>query len=159
MKRETLFLKIAIFVIGFPVLALCLFVLPKFPSFYADWLPELAYLRYPIVFFFYVTAIPFFFALYRAFNILTYIDKNEAFSDLSVKALKHIKHCAASISLLYIAGIPFFYLTADLDDAPGIIIIGLMVVFGALVVAVFAAVLQKLLQKTIEIKSENDLTI
>jgi len=72
-KRETLFLKIAIFVIGFPVLALCLFVLPKFPSFYADWLPELAYLRYPIVFFFYVTAIPFFFALYRAFNILTYI--------------------------------------------------------------------------------------
>ncbi|MBB5354779.1 hypothetical protein HNR43_000738 [Anoxybacillus mongoliensis] len=159
MKRETLFLKIAIFIIGAPIVALCVFVLPKFPNFYAEWLPELAYLRYPIVIFFYVTAIPFFFALYQAFHILTYIDKNEAFSDLSVKALKHIKHCATSISLLYIAGMPFFYLTADLDDAPGIIIIGLMVVFGALVVAVFAAVLQKLLQKAIEIKSENDLTI
>ncbi|MBB4075475.1 hypothetical protein GGR02_003309 [Anoxybacillus voinovskiensis] len=159
MNRETLFLKIAIFIIGAPVLALCVFVLPKFPNFYAHWLPELAYLRYPIVIFFYVTAIPFFFALYQAFHMLTYIDKNEAFSDLSVKALKHIKHCAASISLLYIAGMPFFYLTADLDDAPGIIIIGLMVVFGALVVAVFAAVLQKLLQKAIEIKSENDLTV
>ncbi|ACJ33974.1 Uncharacterized conserved protein [Anoxybacillus flavithermus WK1] len=158
-KRETLFLKIAISIIGAPVVALCAFVLPKFPSFYAEWLPKLAYLRYPIVIFFYVTAIPFFFALFRAFNILTYIDKNEAFSDLSVKALKHIKHCAVSISLLYIAGMPFFYLTADLDDAPGIIIIGLMVVFGALVVAVFAAVLQKLLQKAIEIKTENDLTI
>ncbi|MGJ7036749.1 DUF2975 domain-containing protein [Anoxybacillus eryuanensis] len=159
MKRETLFLKIAIFIIGAPVVALCVFVLPKFPNFYAEWLPELAYLRYPIVIFFYITAIPFFFALYQAFNILTYIDKNEAFSDVSVKALKYIKHCAAVISLLYIAGMPFFYLTADLDDAPGIIIIGLMVVFGALVVAVFAAVLQKLLQKAIEIKSENDLTI
>ena len=40
----------------------------------------------------YVAAIPFFVALYQAFKLLSYIDKNQAFSELSVKALKKIKY-------------------------------------------------------------------
>ncbi|MER2256900.1 MAG: DUF2975 domain-containing protein, partial [Priestia megaterium] len=36
---------------------------------------------------------------------------------------------------------------------------GLVVPFASLVIAVFAAVLQKLLQEAIHIKSENDLTV
>lgn len=54
---------------------------------------------------------------------------------------------------------PFFYLLAEKDDAPGIILIGMVFVFAAFVVAVFAAVLQKLLKNAIDIKSENDLTV
>ena len=54
---------------------------------------------------------------------------------------------------------PIFYLIAEADDAPGIILIGMVIIFAALVIAVFAAVLQKLLQEAIDIKSENDLTV
>lgn len=54
---------------------------------------------------------------------------------------------------------PLFYLIAEADDAPGIILIGMLLIFAALVIAVFAAVLQKLLQEAIHIKSENDLTV
>jgi len=44
------------------------------------------------------------------------------------------------------------------DDAPGILI-GLVVMFASLVVAVFAAVLQRLLQDAIDMKEENDLIV
>ena len=55
--------------------------------------------------------------------------------------------------------LPLFYLFAEIDDAPGVIFIGLVVPFASMVIAVFAAVLQRLLQEAIDIKSENDLTV
>ena len=47
----------------------------------------------------------------------------------------------------------------DMDDAPGIVMIGLIIIFACMVIAVFAAVLQKLLKNAIAIKQENDYTI
>ena len=46
-----------------------------------------------------------------------------------------------------------------MDDAPGVILIGLILIFASMVIAVFAAVLQKLLKEAIDIKSENDLIV
>jgi Protein of unknown function (DUF2975) len=103
--------------------------------------------------------IPFFGALVQAFKLLSYIDKNQAFSELSVKALKNIKICALTISGLYVVILPFVFLVAELDDAPGLVIIGMVPVFASMVIAVFAAVLQRLLKEAIDIKSENDLTV
>lgn len=97
--------------------------------------------------------------MYQALRLLSYIDNNQAFSELSVKALKNIKYCAITISSLYVVFMPLIYLMAEVDDAPGIIVIGMVIIFGCSVVAVFAAVLQKLLRSAIEIKSENDLTV
>ncbi|WP_068985596.1 DUF2975 domain-containing protein [Lysinibacillus xylanilyticus] len=159
MKRETLLLKTAVFLIGIPVLALCIFWLPWFANEAAEHYPKLAYLQYPTLIGVYVTAIAFFVALYKTLRLLSYIDKNEAFSDLSVRALKNIKFCAIIISGMYVIGMPVFYLMADLDDAPGIIVIGMVIIFASFVIAVFAAVLQKLLKNAIDIKSENDLTV
>jgi hypothetical protein len=155
LKKETLFLKVVIFLIGIPILALCLFGLPFVVKEAADayWMIK------PILIVMYVTAIPFFAALYQAWKLLSYIDKNIAFSEISVKALKIIKYCASSISVLYAAIMPFVYLLAEMDDAPGAIVIGLVIIFASIVIAVFAAVLEKLLKTAIDIKSENDLTI
>ena len=155
----TLFLKIAVILMGIPVLALCIFVVPEIAKFAAELYPDKAYLKYLVFIDLYATAIPFYFALYQAFKLLSYIDKNKAFSELSVSALKKIKYCAFSISILYVVGMPLFYLIAEMDDAPGIILIGMVMIFASFVIAVFAAVLQKLLKEAIDIKSENDLTI
>ncbi|MBT2733779.1 DUF2975 domain-containing protein [Bacillus sp. ISL-7] len=158
MKRgSTLFLRMAVFLIGTPVLALCIFGLP--------WLAknsvnlDYAHILYPILIGMYVSVIPFFVALYQALKLLSYIDKNQAFSELSVKALLNIKICAMTISGLFVVILPFVYLVADLDDAPGLIIIGIIPIFASIVIAVFAAVLQRLLQEAIDIKSENDLIV
>ncbi|MFJ7511495.1 DUF2975 domain-containing protein [Peribacillus simplex] len=155
----TLFLKIAVILIGIPVLALCIFVVPEIANFAAELYPDMTYLKYLILIDLYASAIPFYFALYQAFKLLSYIDKNKAFSELSVRALKTIKNCAITISVLYVAGMPLFYLMAEMDDAPGIILIGMVVIFASMVIAVFAAVLQRLLQEAIDIKSENDLIV
>ncbi|UPG79700.1 DUF2975 domain-containing protein [Bacillus subtilis] len=158
-RMSTIFLKIALVLIGIPILALCIFLVPKIANYSAELFPNIAYIKYLVFIYLYVTAIPFYFALYQAFKLLSYIDKNKAFSGLSVRALKNIKYCAVTISIFYAAGMPVFYLMAKIDDAPGIIVIGLVIIFASMVIAVFAAVLQKLLKEAIDIKSENDLTV
>jgi len=145
--------------IGTPVLALCIFGLPMLAKEAAESNSESAYVLYGFLTVMYLSAIPFFFALYQAFKLLNYIDRNEAFSELSVQALKKIKYCAIAISILYVPGLPFFYIAAELEDAPGIMLIGLGIIFASTIIAVFAALLQKLLKAAIDIKSENDLTI
>ncbi|BAQ11828.1 yoas protein [Bacillus sp. OxB-1] len=158
-QGSTLFLKLAVILMGIPVLALCIFLVPEIANFAAELYPDHGFLKYLVLIDLYAAAIPFYAALYQAFKLLVLIDKNSAFSDLSVAALKNIKYCGVAISLLYVAGLPLFYLIAEKDDAPGIIVIGMVIVFASMVIAVFAAVLQKLLQEAIVIKSENDLTV
>ncbi|GAA3408178.1 DUF2975 domain-containing protein [Paenibacillus hodogayensis] len=158
-RGTTLFLKLAVVLMGIPVLALCLFLVPEIGNYVAQLYPDMTYLKYLVFIDLYATAIPFYFALYQAFKLLSYIDRNDAFSELSVTALKKIKYCAITISGLYVLGLPLFYLIAERDDAPGVIVIGLVMIFASLVIAVFAAVLQKLLKNAIDIKSENDLTV
>ena len=160
MKRgTTLFLKVAVILMGIPVLALCIFLVPELGNTAAKLVPEFAYIQYYVFIVFYTSAIPYYFALYQAFKLLSYIDNNKAFSELSVKALKKIKYCAITISILHVLGLPLFYFFAENDDAPGVIFVGLVVPFASMVIAVFAAVLQRLLQEAIDIKSENDLIV
>jgi hypothetical protein len=152
-KGSTLFLRGVVYLIGILVLAVCILVLPR-----VIMSEEVGYYR-PILLGMYIPAIPFFIALYQALKLLSYIDKNNAFSELSVRALKNIKYCAITISALYAAGMPYIFYAADRDDAPGVIVIGLVIIFASSVIATFAAVLQKLLQNVVEIKSENELTV
>jgi hypothetical protein len=161
-KSSTLFLKVAVIFIGIPVLAMCLFLLPQIANEANEALKkgsDLAFVVYGILMVMYVSAVPFYFALYQSFTLLSYIDKNQAFSELSVRALKKIKNCALTISGLYVIALPFVYILAEADDAPGLIIIGMVIIFAPMVIAVFAAVLQRLLQEAIDIKSENDLIV
>ena len=157
MKRETLFLKVVVMLMGLPVVALCIFGLPLFAQGAATHYPASVYL--PLLIAAYASAIPFFTALVQTFRLLSLIDRNEAFSASSVNILKVIKYCAIAIFVLYAAAAPFLYIVAESDDAPGLLAIGLATAFGSLVIAVFAAVLQKLLNSAIDFKSENDLTI
>ena len=158
-KGTTLFLKMAVIVMGIPVLALCIFLVPEIANFAEELYPDIPYLKYLVFIDLYATAIPFYFALYQAFKLLNYIDMGNAFSELSVRALKNIKYCALAISSLYVLGMPLFFLVGEKDDAPGVIVIGLIMIFASMVIVVFSAVLQKLLQEAIHIKSENDLTV
>ncbi|KGE20268.1 DUF2975 domain-containing protein [Paenibacillus wynnii] len=156
-RGTTLILKVTVFVIALPILALCIFVLPLIAKEASEFYP--AYWIYPAITALYATAIPYFVALFQALRLLSYIDKDKAFSELSVRALKIIKYCAFTISILLAACMPFLFVIAQDDDAPGLAALGLVITFAPIVIAVFAAVLEKLLKNAIEIKSENDLTV
>ncbi|WNS45997.1 DUF2975 domain-containing protein [Paenibacillus sp. MMS20-IR301] len=162
MKRKpgsTTFLKAVILLFALAALALCVFVVPEIAGFAAELYPDLSYIQVLVMIDLYGAALPFYIALYQAFKLLGYIDRNKAFSETSVQVLKNIKYCAVAISGMFALGMPLFYLMAERDDAPGIIVIGMIIILAAMVIAVFAAVLQKLLTEAIAIKSENDLTV
>jgi len=147
MKQESTFLlKGIIFLVGLGVLAFFVFLSPAVIN-----SERTGYYR-PILFGMYLTAPPFFLALYQTFKLLTYIDKNKAFSDLSLKALNYIKYCAVIISVLYIIGMPLIFNAGDRDDPPGVILIGLLFIFIPIIIANFAAIFQKLIKEAINIK-------
>lgn len=154
MKRgSTIFLRGVVIVIGLVVLALCVFGLP-----YA--IGSIEWGGYdPILLGLYVPAVPFFFALHQSLKLLNNIDNNQAFSQVSVNAFRNIKYCALIISGLFVAGMPYIFHVADKDDAPGVVAIGLVIIGTSFVIATSAAVLQKLFQNAVDIKSENDLTV
>ncbi|AJQ58894.1 MULTISPECIES: DUF2975 domain-containing protein [Bacillus] len=147
-----------IFLSGIAVLALCIFLVPEMANFVANLYPNIAPIKYLVFIVMYGAAVPFYVALYQAFNLLQYIDENTAFSELSVKSLKNIKRCAVTISGLYVLGLPLFHFIAKKMEPP-IGLVGLIIIFASFVSAVFTAILQRLLQEAINIKSENDLTV
>ncbi|WP_433774831.1 DUF2975 domain-containing protein [Bacillus wiedmannii] len=157
-RGSTTFLKVIIFLTGIAVLALCIFLVPNIANFAAKLYPNIVPMKYLVFIVIYGAAVPFYVALYQALNLLRYIDMNTAFSELSVKALKNIKCCAISISGVYVLGLPLFHFIAKKMDPP-IGLLGLIIIFASFVIAVFAAILQQLLQEAINIKSENDLTV
>jgi hypothetical protein len=160
MKRgSTHFLRFVIFVLGAGVLALSIFGLPAMWDGGSEEFPEASRAVFLIMIGLYATTIPFFIALWQTLKLLKYIDQDRAFSDASVTALRNIKRCATAIAVLYVAGVPLLYPIADADDAPGLLLMGMVVAGAPIVIAVFAAVLQRLLRNAIEIKSENELTV
>ncbi len=158
-KGSTLFLKATVCVIGLIVLALCIFALPSMWKGGSAEFPTAGNAIFLIMIGMYLTTIPFYIALWQTMKLLSYIDKNTAFSEMSVQALRKIKQCAVTISVFYIAFVPLLFPIADADDAPGLIVMGAAVACAPIVIAVFSAVLQKLLQSAIDMKSENELTV
>lgn len=160
MKRgSTHFLRFITFLFGIVALAICIFLFPNIYKGGSEEFPGASSALLVIVALLYTTAIPFFIALWQTLKLLRYIDQNLAFSELSVKALRNIKYCAIAMTGLYLMCVPFLIPIAEIDDAPGLIPIGTAFACTPLIIAVFAAVLQRLLQNAIDIKSENDLTV
>lgn len=159
MKRETVFLKLSVIVLALPILAACLFLLPFLWRDATESGGWIANSMRPILVGMYVAAVPYFMALFQTFTLLGLIDRNEAFSYRSVKVLRMIKYCALTITVIYMALLPFFYWFAERDDSPGFLVLGFVFVFAAFVIAVFAELLQKLLKRAIDMKQEIDLTV
>lgn len=150
---STLILRWAVILIGLFVLGVCVFLIPLIlmspdTELYK---PSLAGL--------YLPAVPFFWALYQALKLLTLIDKNEPFSIGSMDAFKQIKYCALIISGIFLVSSPYIYYVADQDDAPGVLLIVLIIAFASFVIATFSALMQRLVQSAVDLKTENDLTV
>lgn len=82
MLHKTGFLKLEVLLIGTLFLAFFIFLLPSLTKEAAEQYSKLAFLQYPFLIGF--------FALYQALKLLSYFDKNNAFFELPVKALKTI---------------------------------------------------------------------
>jgi len=151
-------LRLALIIAGAVVLAICIGA--AWLAIKTDPASEYHILSYILLIGTCTAAIPCYVALYQSYKLLGFIDSNRAFSELSVKALKVIERSALiEFFICALGGLPFFYIVAEKEDAPALIIIGVAIAGIAFIISVFASVLSKLLQEAVAIKSENDLTI
>lgn len=159
MKRiSTVFLQAVVVLIGLVTLAIMI-RMPMTEGRAAN-LDLLSIYTDPLILYVYASSSAFFIALYKAFRLLGYIRLNKVFSTVSVKALRSIKYCAIALSILIVGAGAYIRIFHSAEDDPaGFIALCLITTFATVIVATAAAIFEKLLQKAVEIKSENDLTV
>jgi multisubunit Na+/H+ antiporter MnhF subunit len=156
-RVSTSFLKVVILLIGLVTLA-ALIWFPQAEG-RAKGLDLLSIYLDPFILYIYLASIPFFAALFQALKLLGFIEKNKIFSHQAVESIRNIKFCAVIIVCSLVVAMSWVRLTSGNDDPAGAIAVGTVMVFAATVIATAAAVLQKVLQAAVDLKSENDLTV
>jgi Protein of unknown function (DUF2975) len=148
-RGVTIFLRLAIILIALATLAVCVFRLPPMIAREAAKTPDTAWQIHLFLAGAYTQASLFLFALYQGVKLLGYVDGNKTFSNLSVRALRHIKHAAIAIGLLMLVGIAWvMFLSAGTgDDSAGPVMIGLIGAFASSVVAAVMTLMQSAVQK------------
>jgi Protein of unknown function (DUF2975) len=158
MKRGSiLFLRAVILLVGVGVLAGMLWE-PQVEGRNVNADQATIYFRDPFLAYAYVGSLPFFFGLYQAFKLLGCVGQGQAFSPGAIKALRHIKYCALAVIGFIVGGEAYIILGVS-DDRAGGIAMGVFTSFACLVTATAAAVLERVLQSAVELKSEHDLTV
>lgn len=159
-KASTVFLQVVLALISIAALALILWE-PHLEGRNANATLWQIYFKDPFLAYAYISSIPFFVALYQSFKLLTYISRNQVFSQRAVNALRNIKYCALLL-IVFILGAEVYIFTvmrAKEEDIAGGVAIGLLMIFGSVVIATAAAVFERMLQSAVDMKSENDLTV
>lgn len=157
MKRgSTIFLRVIIVLIGIGALAFMIWE-PHVEGVNAHATVFQMYFNTFVAYAF-IASVPFFAALYQAFKLLGYVGQNKVFSPEAVKALRIMKYCALAI-IGFVAVSVIFMLSGDRDDRPAGLFMRILVTFPSIVVATAAAMFEQILQKAVDLKSENDLTV
>jgi hypothetical protein len=158
MKRgSSLFLRAVLVLIGIGALALLLWE-PHLEGRNAHATLFEIYFKDPFLAYAYIGSIPFFVGLSHAFKVLGYAGQNKEFSPSAVRSLRAIKYCAIAI-VCFVAGAEVFILLHHSDDRAGGVFMGILITFASIVVATAMAILERVLQNAVDLKSENDLTV
>ena len=153
-----LFLRGVILLVGVAVLAGLLWE-PQLEGRNANADLVTIYFRDPFLAYVYVGSLPFFFGLYQAFKLLGYVGRGQALSPAAVEALRRIKYCALAVVAFIVGAEAYIILGVVSDDHAGPIALSIVTSFLCIVTATAAAVLERVLQNAVDLKSENDLTV
>lgn len=142
-------MKVMLIIAGLGILFLDLYVLPL--AIIAEGNDDYLMRPYLMVIYLsiYIMSFPFFVILFKAFIMLNLIKIEQFYSLKTVKNFQVIKVCAYSITLVVFVDLPFLFFLADYEDAPGLLLMGI-IIFG---VSLFIALLITRLKLLIEAKS------
>ena len=144
MRSSSIFLQIIVVLIGIGAVALLLWE-PQIEGRNAHATLFQIYFHDPFLAYAYIASMAFFIALFQAFKLLGYARQNRIFSPAAVKAMRTIKFCGLAIIGFAALG-EIFILLSSSDDRAGGVAMGLLIAFGALVVAAAARMLEQILQ-------------
>ncbi len=157
-KSSTIFLQVVICALGLGALALLIWE-PQLEGVNAHATNFEIYFKDPFIALVYLGSIPFFVALYKAIRVLGLSGSNQIFTQPAIDALRTIKKCALLIIGFVVIEEIVIMLNHGNDDPAGGVFMGVLITFGSVVVAVAATMFERILQKAVDLKSENDLTV
>ena len=156
-RPSTAFLRAVTVLVGLVVLAVLVFE-PHVEGRNMDATPAEIYLHDPFLLFVYVGSIPFFMALFQAFKLLGYVGSGEsAFSARSLRASRRIRDGARVTIGFVVVGVVILMFVGE--ERPVALFLGLVPTLALLTVASSAALFERLLQRAVDLQSENDLTV
>jgi hypothetical protein len=158
MKRSsTIFLKVVIFLIAIGALA----GLIRFPQTEgrAANLDLMSIYFDPLIIYIYIGSVPFFIGLYQAIKLLNFIEAINAFSQGAVNTLKKMKFAFLSLIGFILFALLYLRYFAHGDDPAGPTALGMVLILATGVIAAATGVFQKLLQNSVDLRSEHDLTV
>jgi hypothetical protein len=160
MKRgSTIFLQIVILLLGIGVLAALLWE-PQVEGRNVNATQFEIYFKDPFLIYIYLAFVPFFVGLYQGFKLLGFARRDEVFSERSVQAFRLIKLCALTTALFIVGAEAYIFIfVRGTDDVAGGVMMGVFIILVCAVIGTAAAVFERILQKAVDIKSENDLTV
>lgn len=105
----------------------------------------------PFILYGYAASIAFFVALYKVFQLLGYMRKNQLFSSPAVQALRSIKYCAILLGILIVAaGVYIKLFHGEEEDPAGFLALCMLATMGAMVVAMLSAKYENRLEKAMQ---------
>ncbi len=150
-------LRAVILLVGVLMVLFCIFIVPLVKNECTYVYPEYASYAFPAMIYLYITAIPFFIALFSVVKICGYVANDQPFSEQNVRLLHIIEGCAGSEMVFYTALL--VALSAVNLLHPSLFILFTVIDLTAVVLLLFSAVLAALVQRARELQEETKLTI
>lgn len=97
--------------------------------------------------------------IYLLNKLLNRMQLSIIFSQCTLETVKKIKDTILITSIIFTGVLPFFYRIATMEDAPGVMLLGIGITFIPFSVYLFSEIVMELFKNAINIKKDNDLTI
>ncbi len=99
------------------------------------------------------------FALIKLAQILRLIEHHQVFLPQTLRYVSAIRKAILVASLTALFDLPFFYRITQLEDAPGLMLLGLGLVFIPFAILILMQIVEDLFKSAIAFQSEVDLTV
>ncbi|AUS68874.1 DUF2975 domain-containing protein [Lactococcus lactis] len=157
MQIKTNALKLVIIILGlFIVFMFYLLIIGLIKSFQANDVYFEKLLFYIVM---YVSLILSMISNIIAYSILSLIDKDILFTERAIKKVSLVKKISILTFFILLGILPMAWHIVELTKVKGVIPVAVVIVVSPLILSTFIGVMEKLLMKMVQIKSENDFTV
>lgn len=93
------------------------------------------------------------------YSLLSLIDKDVLFTEKAIKKISLVKKISILTFFMLLGIIPIVWKIVEVTKVIGVIPVAVVIIISPLILSTFIGVMEKLLMKIVQIKSENDLTV
>lgn len=157
MKIKTNALKLVIIILGlFIGLMFYLLVIGLIKSFQEN---DVYFVKVLFYISMYISLILSMFSNVIVYSILALIDKDILFTEKAIRKISLIKRISILIFFILLGIMPMVWHIVEITNVTGVIPVAIVIIVSPLILSTFIGVMEKLLMKIVQIKSENDLTV